>query len=352
MVQHEYWMQQALMLAEKGRQTVFPNPMVGCVIVKNDELIAAAYHQKAGCAHAEVLALDVAGEEARGATLYVNLEPCCHFGKTPPCADRIIKAGIKTVVAAVRDSNPLVAGQGLAQLKAAGIEVIEAVCEQEAKALNIVFFHAMLHARPFVIAKWAMSLDGKMETAPADDRVITGEESHAHVHQVRHAVDAILVGANTVIQDDPSLTQRHLQVNRQPLRVVLADRAHLPLTAKIFNDDYVDRTLVYMPENLPLEKAIIEKGAGVVITRADHDKIDLSFVLHDLHQRQVRTVYVEGGRKTHEAFFSVGLVDEVHCYISSKVIGRLDKKLTLLPKISERLGDDWFVMASVDREES
>lgn len=213
---HSEYMRIALQLAQQGRCTVSPNPMVGCVIVKNNQIIGEGFHSYSGGPHAEIMALQQAGSNAQGAIAYITLEPCCHYGKTPPCTDALLQAGITHIVVACLDPNPLVAGKGLQQLQSAGMHVELGVGEEEAKRLNEIFFHYIRNQRPFVIAKWAMSLDGKTVTQPHDTRDISCLASHQASHQIRQQVDAILIGANTAIHDDPLLTVRHT-IDHAPL---------------------------------------------------------------------------------------------------------------------------------------
>ncbi|PIQ43912.1 MAG: riboflavin biosynthesis protein RibD [Gammaproteobacteria bacterium CG11_big_fil_rev_8_21_14_0_20_46_22] len=347
MYTHEKWMQKTLTLAEAGRLTVSPNPMVACLVVKDGKLIAQAYHQKAGQSHAEALALDLAGEQANGATLYINLEPCCHQGRTPPCVDRVIASGVSRVVCATQDPNPLVSGQGIAALKAASIDVIEGVLENEARTLNQFFFHAMIMQRPYVIAKWAMSLDGQTICADTDDCFITGEKSQQHVHQQRAMVDAILIGANTLIRDNPQLTVRLTATEKQPLRVVIAERGGLPLDARLFNDAYAFNTLVYLPSGeAELASSLQKKDVQVCLIAPDP-----LTVLKDLHKRHIRSLYIEGGAKTHKKFIAADLVDEYHCYIAPVIVANLPKKTCVLPLVAEALGDDVFISAKIKRSD-
>jgi diaminohydroxyphosphoribosylaminopyrimidine deaminase/5-amino-6-(5-phosphoribosylamino)uracil reductase len=204
----QFYMQQALALAEKGRFSVSPNPMVGCLIVKAGKIIGQGYHHQAGTPHAEIHALREAGAEAKDADVYVTLEPCCHYGRTPPCTDALIAAGVTRVYFACHDPNPEVAGKGSAALKAAGIQAEEGLCRSEAQQLNKIFFHFIQTKRPFVFSKWAMSLDGKTMTHPDDLPAISSTASRSHSHLLRRAVDAILIGTNTAIDDDPALTVR------------------------------------------------------------------------------------------------------------------------------------------------
>lgn len=232
-----YWMQLCLQLAREARGYTSPNPMVGSVVVKNSRLVGRGFHPKPGEPHAEVFALRDAGDAARGATLYVNLEPCNHTGRTPPCTEAILKAGVAHVVAGIVDPNSLVAGTGLARLRAAGVEAIAGVEEAACRELNEAFFHSIIHHRPFGILKYAMTLDGKIATASSHSQWVSGEASRAIVHNVRGGCDAVLVGGNTVRQDDPQLTCRLVE-GRNPLRVVMTkDGDRLPAEAKLWHTD-------------------------------------------------------------------------------------------------------------------
>lgn len=326
---HLDYMRLALQLAERGRFTVSPNPMVGCVIVKDYRIVGEGFHQHAGEAHAEIVALQHAGNEAQNATAYVTLEPCSHYGRTPPCVDALIRAGIKQVYAACVDPNPLVAGKGIAALEAAGIEVHIGLCEAEAKQLNQIFFHYIQHKRPFVIAKWAMSLDGKTITHPSDNRQISCEQSLYSSHQIRQQVDALLIGARTAIQDDPLLTVRYTsQILKHPLRIILASRG-VPLDLKMFHPDMPRKTIVATTDAIDKQhhQAMLDQKIEVVILPSSKQGyVDLTSLLDELGKRQITSLLVEGGMTVHENFFAENLVNQVHVYLAPVFIGSLEKK--------------------------
>lgn len=334
------YMSLALELAARGRATVSPNPMAGCVIVKDNQIIGQGYHQRAGEPHAEVYALQQAGEAARGAIAYVTLEPCCHYGRTPPCTQALIKAGIRAVHIACLDPNALVAGKGVAALSAEGIAVSVGECEQAAQALNEIFFHYITHKRPFVIAKWAMSLDGKTITSLQDSKKISGEEAHAHAHHIRQSVDAILVGANTARLDNPQLTVRDVAVVKQPLRIVLTSEGALPLDLNLFDSMLPGKTLIVttkkcrLPQNDQIEILQLPKN--------EKGQVDLNSLLVELGRRQIISLLVEGGRKIHESFFAEKLVNKVQCYLAPVIISGLDKKIKVTSLQSMRIGEDSF----------
>lgn len=317
------FMQKSLSLAERGRFTCAPNPMVGCVIVQRDEIVAEGYHHKAGSDHAEIVALKAAGEQARGATVYVTLEPCCHYGRTPPCVDAIIKAGVAEVVVACLDPNPKVAGQGIAALEAAGINVKLGELAVAAEHLNRVFFHYILKQRPYVFAKWALSLDGKTATHTQDSQWITGERAREHVHQLRQSVGAIIVGSGTIIADDPALTVRLPQIEHQPLRVLLDGRGRSPLTAKLFDLELADTVVMTTALcDKVWHHELVQRGVNVFVV--GENQIDLSLMLENLAQRDISSVLIEGGATVQASFFAADLVQEIYAYLAPKIIGGAD----------------------------
>lgn len=329
----QVYMAQALELAQKGRYTVSPNPMVGCVLVKNDCVVGQGWHQRAGEAHAEVLALRDAGAAAKGATAYVTLEPCCHFGRTLPCTEALIQAGIKKIYMACFDPNPLVAGKGRQTLQAAGMEVKVGLLEAEAKQLNEIFFHYIQKQRPFVLAKWAMSLDGRTTTHPDDSRQISSPESQQHTHQLRQAVDAILIGSQTALLDNPQLTARvpqgEVQPAKQPLRIVLSSQGSLPLQLKLFDGSLPGKTLVAVTEAATTAwcQALREKGVEVLLLpQNEKGQVSLPALLEQLGQREISSLLVEGGKTVHASFFETGLVNKIQVYLAPTVIGSLRKK--------------------------
>ncbi|MBL7202457.1 MAG: bifunctional diaminohydroxyphosphoribosylaminopyrimidine deaminase/5-amino-6-(5-phosphoribosylamino)uracil reductase RibD [Anaerolineae bacterium] len=316
-------MERALRLAERGRGRTSPNPMVGAVLVKDGEIVGEGFHPRAGEPHAEVFALRQAGERARGAILYVNLEPCCHYGRTPPCTRALIAAGVAEVHLAMLDPNPLVAGRGRAQLEAAGIRTVVGEREAEARALNEVFVYWVTTRRPFVIAKFAMSLDGKTATRIGDARWITGPSARQYVHRLRDQVDAILVGVNTVIADDPRLTTRLEQAEvRHPLRVILDSRGRIPTTARVLDPALPGQTVIATTEAMPLQRrrALVDK-ADVLVLPADEERVSPVALLAALGEREVTSLLVEGGGTVLGSFFAHGLVDKVLAFVAPMIIG-------------------------------
>ena len=322
---HLAYMRRALELAARARGRTSPNPMVGAVLVKDGRIVGEGFHPRAGEPHAEIFALRQAGEAARGATLYVTLEPCCHYGRTPPCTQAIIAAGVAEVHMAMLDPNPRVAGKGKAELEAAGIRTVVGECEEEARTLNEAFVHWITTGRPFVVAKFAMSLDGKIATRTGDARWISSPEARRRVHELRDQVDAILVGAGTVIADNPQLTTRLDKPDvRHPLRVILDSRGRIPLHARVFQPDLPGQTLVATTEASPpaYRDALQARGVEVLVLPADADgRVDLDALLVALGQREVTSLLVEGGSTVLGAFFARGRVNKVLAFIAPLILG-------------------------------
>lgn len=321
------WMAQALALAALGEGTTRPNPLVGCVVVNDGLVVGRGFHRSAGEPHAEALALEQAGARARGATLYVNLEPCAHHGRTAPCSAAIVRAGIARVVAAIVDPNPLVDGRGLFALRSAGIEVQDGVLASEALALNAPFFSTHQRARPWVTLKSAQSMDGRIAAASGRSTWVTGDASRRYAHRLRFRHDAVLVGAGTVRRDDPRLTIRLPGVDAIRRRVVLAPRLGLDPAAKVFarEDPGTPKTRVYVASGCEnAELARFREVAEVVPVAHSNSGFDLAAVLSDLHGVGVQSVLVEGGGKTSGAFLTSGLVDEVVLFVSGRLFGAGD----------------------------
>ncbi|MCC6442896.1 MAG: bifunctional diaminohydroxyphosphoribosylaminopyrimidine deaminase/5-amino-6-(5-phosphoribosylamino)uracil reductase RibD [Armatimonadetes bacterium] len=316
-------MKRALRLAARAKGRTSPNPMVGAVLVRDGTVVGEGYHPFAGAPHAEALALREAGERARGAVLYVTLEPCSHYGRTPPCADAVIEAGVTRVVAAMEDPNPLVFGRGFARLREAGIAVEVGLCGAEARRLNEVFITYITRNRPFVILKYAMTLDGKIATAAGDARWVTGEKARGYVHRLRAETDAILVGLGTVFKDDPLLTARR-QGARNPARIVLDSRARIPLRSRLLATLAEAPVWVAVTEQAPRERvaALESLGAEVICPGSDASgRVAWKPLLGLLGERGVMSLLVEGGGSVHASALESGVGDKVMAFIAPKIVG-------------------------------
>ncbi|MCE2414129.1 bifunctional diaminohydroxyphosphoribosylaminopyrimidine deaminase/5-amino-6-(5-phosphoribosylamino)uracil reductase RibD [Candidatus Poribacteria bacterium] len=322
---HIAFMRRALDLARQAIGRTSPNPLVGTVIVKDGKIIGEGYHQKAGAPHAEVHALNAAGEDAKGATLYTNLEPCCHWGRTPPCTEALIHAGIAHVYIAEVDPNPNVAGKGVQQLQDAGISVHVGVCEQEASDLNEAHRKYIQTGRPFVILKIAMSLDGKIATPSGESQWITSEASRQRGHEVRDAVDAILVGRGTVASDNPALTTRlQDREGRDAIRIVLDSLGRTRTDARIFNPESEADVIVVVTPKAPSENvdALEKAGAEVITVPAAHgNSVCFKRLMEVLGKREITSVLIEGGGEINASALAAGVVDKVMCFIAPKLIG-------------------------------
>lgn len=317
------YMKLALKLAARARGRTSPNPLVGAVIVKDGNIVGRGFHQKAGTPHAEIHALKEAGPEARGATLYVTLEPCCHYGRTGPCSEAVIQAGIARTVVAMADPNPLVAGKGLKRLEDAGISVTLGVMEEEARKLNEVFLKYIETRLPFVVAKAAVSLDGKIATRSGKSRWITGPEARAYGHRLRDRYDAILVGIGTILADDPLLTARLPgRRSRDPVRIVLDSRGRTPPDARVLNQQSGAPAIIAVTEEAPLERlaALRDAGAEIVVVN-EGPRIDLLALMKLLGAREITSVLIEGGAAVHGSALEAGIVDKAVWFIAPKIIG-------------------------------
>jgi len=316
------FMQMALDLAARGRGFTSPNPLVAAVVVKDGAVVGQGYHQFAGGPHAEVYAIDAAGPQARGATLYVNLEPCNHTGRTPPCTLKIVEAGIRRVVVGMQDPNPAVTGGGADFLKQRGIEVTLGVCKEAAEALNEVFIKYIRTRRPFVIAKCAATLDGRIATRTGDSKWVTGEAARACVHELRHAVDAILVGVGTVAADDPQLTTRIADREvKDPVRVILDTHGRIPLSARVLHHASVADTIVVTGPAACADAQRRISGPGVrVIEAATRDgRIDLPALMGELGGMGITSILIEGGSRVLASAFRAGVVDKA-CFFFAPLI--------------------------------
>ena len=351
----EKWMRLALSLAKRGEGKASPNPMVGAVLVKDGKLIAKGYHRYFGGPHAEIEALKRAKDKAKGATLYVTLEPCSHYGKTPPCTLAIIKAGVSKVIAATIDPNPLNSGRGIKILREKGIETEVGICEEKAKKLNESFFKFIREKIPFVTVKVGASLDGKIATFTGESKWITTEKSREVAHNLRNKFDAILVGINTVIKDDPKLLPPS---QRKFLRVILDSRLRVPLSSKVLKDQKKAPTLIFTTPKANLKKMRILKNEGIKINVVERGgKVPLKKVLSYLGEFGIMSLLVEGGGEVIGSFFEENLVDKIYLFISPRIIGgknslswvggkgidSLDKSPKLKISSLKRIDEDIFV---------
>ncbi len=353
------YIKKAIQLARRGIGFVNPNPMVGSVIVKNGVIVGKGYHHCFGKEHAEVMALRDAGEQARGATLYVNLEPCCHYGKTPPCTDTIIKAGIKRVVIGMIDPNPLVNQRGIEILKEHGIDVTSSVDEVACKELNRVFIKYITTGTPYVTLKIAQSLDGRI-AATGDSRWITSHPARVIAHRIRSENDAIIVGIGTVLADNPQLTVRHVK-GRNPVRVVMDSQLRIPLGSHLLSDEQVEKTIIATTSN-DIERIdrIKKTGAHIwQITKDEKDRISIPDLLKKMAQARMSAVMVEGGAQVNTSFLSERMVDHLVVAIAPKLIGsgidaigdlgilNVDDSIQLIHTKIKKAGLDLLVSADV-----
>jgi len=326
-------MAEALRLAEKGLFTTTPNPRVGCVIVRDGEVVGTGWHEKAGGPHAEVLALRAAGERARGATAYVSLEPCSHHGRTPPCADALIAAGITRVIAAMQDPNAGVAGGGFARLRAAGVQVESGLMQAEAGALNCGFVSRMSRGRPWVRMKIAASLDGRTALANGRSQWITGPEARRDGHAWRARACAVLTGIGTVKDDDPQLNVREVETARQPLKVVVDSKLQLQPSAKLLQSGKV--LVATAMANSPGIAALEDKGAEVVVLPNAEGKVELTALMRELARREINEVHVEAGIKLNGSLLRERLVDELLLYLAPSILGDTARGMFSLPELAD-----------------
>ncbi len=363
------YMKKALSLAEKGKGFTSPNPLVGAVVVKDNIIIGEGYHEKYGSAHAEVNAIDNAGSECNGATIYVTLEPCNHTGKTPPCTQKILNAGIKRVVMAMSDPNPVAAG-GADYLLQNGIEVVSGICEEEAVKLNESFIKYSTTKKPFVVLKYAATLDGMIATKTGDSKWISGPESRKFVHEIRHYVDAIMVGVDTVKADDPSLTTRLDGVKtKDPRRIILDTRLSIPEEAKMLRIGSNSDTILVSAKLDHTNKKLAEKrkrlenmGVSIIEAPLKNNLIDLNALMEQLGSMRITSLLIEGGSRVIASAMNAGIVDKVFAFFGPKMLGGDDgipvcrgkgpdlmKDSIALSNINVRLsGNDVMLEAYVD----
>lgn len=321
---HEHYMRRALELAKCGWGKTNPNPLVGAVIVKNGEIIAEGYHEALGCVHAEVAAFLNSKQDVSGGTLYVNLEPCSHYGRTPPCARAIIEAGIKEVIIAMIDPNPKVAGRGIQMLKDAGIKVTIGVLAEEATQLNEIFIKYITKSRPFVIMKSAMTIDGKIASVSGDSRWISGESSRQYVHIMRSRVSAVMAGINTVLMDNPLLTTRLAHnKGKDPVRIVIDSKGIIPEDCNVINADSEAGVILATTSAIESrkEKLLVEKGVRIIKAENKEGHVDLDKLMEELYRLEIDSILLEGGGGLNASALNYGIVDKVMLFIAPKIIG-------------------------------
>lgn len=321
MISDDIFMQEALSQACKGHPS--PNPRVGCIIVKRGKIVGKGFHRFSGDSHAEVHALNQAGTKARGATAYVTLEPCNHFGKTPPCTEALIKAGIQRVVIAMKDPHKLVNGKGLKRLKSAGISCEVGLGGDIAHKINEGWINYSKSKKPFVVLKVALSLDGRLASYTGDSKWITSPDSRRRVHAMRDWYDSILVGVDTVIKDDPQLTSR-IKGGKDPLRIILDSHLRIPKNAKVLKDQ---NALVFCTSAAPKKKLSMlkEKGVNIIQVKSNKGRVDLKSALNELFKMGVTSILVEGGAKVHTSLIEQRLADKMYAFVAPKLIGSRGK---------------------------
>ncbi|MBI5233167.1 MAG: bifunctional diaminohydroxyphosphoribosylaminopyrimidine deaminase/5-amino-6-(5-phosphoribosylamino)uracil reductase RibD [Deltaproteobacteria bacterium] len=322
-VDHEHYMRLAAGLAKKGLGRTSPNPCVGAIVVRSGKVVGKGYHRKAGLSHAEVAAIEDAGRLAKGAVLYVTLEPCDHYGRTPPCTMRIMDAGIKEVYIGTIDPNPIVSGRGVKRLISAGIKVNIGILEKECKAINEAYEKYITKNLPFVTVKLAASMDGRIATIRGESRWITSKASRTHVHRLRALVDAVMVGGGTLKKDDPALTVRHVP-GKDPVKVVLTSSFNISSKASVFKGlKQGERLIIFTSFNAPDDRvrSAVKMGAEVVMFKKTKDGISLKQVLRELAKRAITSVMIEGGARLAASALRQGLVDKVIFFYSPRIIG-------------------------------
>lgn len=351
-------------MAVKAKGRTSPNPMVGAVVVKDGTIIGRGYHQKAGTPHAEIHALNEAGMGSQGSTLYVTLEPCSHRGRTLPCVDFIIRSKVVRVAVAMKDPNPLVNGQGIARLRESGIRVDLGIMENEARRMNEVFVKYITTRMPFVILKAAVTLDGRIATRTGESKWITGEAAREKAHEIRDSVDAILVGVNTVLADNPRLTSRPPgRAGKDPIRIILDTQLRTPLDARVVANDSPSKTYIFADGDVAKERirAYQERGVTVMVARKSYQRIDFRQVLEDLGRMEITSLLIEGGSEVHASALKLGLVDRVIFFVAPGIMGggsskeaignlgidRMQNLIRLRDICVEQVGDDVMIQGDV-----
>ncbi len=350
---HKKYIELVLKLAEKGKGKTSPNPMVGCIIVKRNAIVGKGYHKKAGEDHAEIIALKDAGKKAQNATMYVNVEPCSHWGKTPPCTERIVETGIREVIIGMKDPNPLV--DGFKELKFRGIKTKIGILEKECKKLNEAYVKYIKTKRPFVIVKAAMSLDGKIATTTGHSKYITGREARKLVHQIRAEIDAIMVGSKTILKDNPQLTPR-LVKGRSPIKIVVDSKLSIPLNANVIKKEPNKLIIATTKKaNKAKIKKLQQKGANILIIAAKKGMVDLNELMKELGKLEITSIMIEGGAELNAEAIRSKIVDKILFFIAPGLIGNglgaigdlgirnVDRSVKLKHLTSKKVGKDILI---------
>lgn len=358
------YMKKAISLAKRGEGFVNPNPMVGAVIVKDNEIIGEGYHKIYGDLHAERNALANCIKSPVDSTIYVTLEPCCHYGKTPPCTEAIIKSGIKKVVIGSFDPNPMVAGKGIQCLKKAGIEVVEGFMKEECDEINEVFFHYITKKIPYVVMKYAMTMDGKIATSTGESKWITGEKARKNVHELRHKYSGIMVGVGTVIKDNPMLNCR-LDNMKNPIRIICDTNLRTPIESNIVTTSKEIETIIATSSNEEsLLKLYKDKGCRIVKVSKKDEVLDLKELMNKLGELNIDSILLEGGGTLNWSALNSGIVNKVQVYIAPKIFGgknaktpveglgikEISKEIKLKNKVIKNIGDDILIESEVINE--
>jgi len=339
-------------LAEKGRGLTSPNPMVGCIIVKRGRIVGKGFHKKAGMEHAEVLAIQDAGKKAMNSTMYVNLEPCSHWGRTPPCTERIVEAGVREVIIGMEDPNPLV--DGFRELKFRGLKTKIGILEKEAKNLNEAYIKYIRTKRPFVIIKVAMSADGRIATKTGDSKYITSREARAYVHQLRTEVDAVMVGLNTVLRDNPELTPR-LVKGKDPMKIVVDSSLKIPKNCNLMKNP--SKLIIAVTNKAPKSsiKKMQQKGVTVISAKSKKGMVDLQDLMKQLGKHEIVSVMIEGGSELNSSAIKDRVVDKILIFTAPKLIGnghgaignlginKIDKAINLKNPVAKKIGNDILI---------
>jgi len=353
LISHKKYMELVIRLAaEKCKGLTSPNPMVGCILVKRGRIVGKGFHKKAGTEHAEVLAIRDAGKKAVNSTMYVNLEPCSHWGRTPPCTEYIVESGIREIIIGTSDPNPLV--EGFRELKFRGLKTKIGILEKDAKKINEVYIKYMKTGRPFITMKVAMSLDGKIATSTGNSKYITSKEARAHVHQLRTEVDAVMVGVNTVIKDNPELTPR-LVKGKDPIKIVVDSKLKIPKSCNLMKN--TQKLIVATTNDAPKKdvEKLKQKGVNVIITKPKEGKVDLHDLMKHLGKMEITSVMIEGGSELNSSAIKEGIADKVLVFTAPKLIGdglgaignlgisKVDKAVKLKDVTTRKIGDDMLI---------